>query len=250
IGAGFSGLSAACYLGQRGYEVKVFEKNKSVGGRARQFRAEGFTFDMGPTFYWMPDVFERFFADFDKRPSDFYELVRLDPAYKVFFGGNEQMTIGDSLDKICAEFERIEPGSSGKLRSYIKKAEIHYEIAIGNIVYRPGISPFELVTTDTVRRLALFFRSISKEIQREFANPKLVQVLEFPVLFLGAKPADTPAFYNFMNYADFGLGTWHPKGGMFRVVAGLKTLAESFGVKFYTEAEAEHIQVIDGKAIS
>src|SRR5699024_2855389 len=123
-------------------------------------------------------------------------------------------------------------------------------IAIGNIVYRPGISPFELVTTDTVRRLALFFRSISKEIQREFANPKLVQVLEFPVLFLGAKPADTPAFYNFMNYADFGLGTWHPKGGMFRVVAGLKTLAESFGVKFYTEAEAEHIQVIDGKAIS
>ena len=114
IGSGFASLAAACYLAKDGYEVEIFEKNSNIGGRARQLKKDGFCFDIGPTWYWMPDVFERFFADFGKKPSDYYELEKLSPAYKVFFGEEDSITIEDSLDKICAAFEAEEPGSSKK----------------------------------------------------------------------------------------------------------------------------------------
>lgn len=248
IGAGFSSLAAACYLAKKGYHVQMFEKNESVGGRARQYKEQGFTFDIGPTWYWMPDVFERFFADFDKQSQDYYALQKLSPAYKVFFGKNDSITIGDTLEKICEAFEEIEPGSSVQLRKFIAKAENNYEIAIKDLVYRPGVSPLELITPETVKKLDQFFSTIAKEVRKSFKNPKLVQVLEFPVLFLGAKPSDTPAFYSFMNFADFGLGTWHPKGGMFQVILAMKKLAESLGVEITTNASVEKIEV-ENKAV-
>lgn len=246
IGSGFSSLSAACYLARQGYEVVLYEKNKEVGGRARQFKKEGFTFDMGPSWYWMPDIFERFFGDFNHLPSDFYSLDKLNPAYKIFFS-DDTVTIGDGMLAICREFERIEPGSSAFLKSFMQKARTNYRIAINDIVYRPGISPMELVTTDTVLRVDRFFKTISGEVRRNFKNPKLVAALEFPVLFLGAKPAKTPAFYSFMNYADFGLGTWHPRGGMYRVIEAMKVLAESLGVQIKTNSPVEKIEVKDGR---
>ncbi|MBW2961699.1 phytoene desaturase family protein [Mesonia aestuariivivens] len=243
IGSGFSSLASSCYLAQQGYEVEIFEKNDTIGGRARQFKKDGFTFDIGPTWYWMPDVFERFFADFNKKPSDYYDLLKLSPAYQVFFGKEEKITIGDTLEKIYTEFDRIEPGSSKQLKKLIHKAKDNYNIAIKDLVYRPGESPLELITTETMKKLGQFFSTISKEVRKEFKNIKLVQVLEFPVLFLGAKPSNTPAFYNFMNFADFGLGTWHPKGGMYQVILGIQKLAESLGVKFNTQQNVEKIIV-------
>lgn len=247
IGSGFASLSAACYLAKQGSEVIVHEKNDNLGGRARQLKREGFTFDMGPSWYWMPDVFERFFGDFGKEVSDYYELSRLDPAYKVFFE-DEAVTIGGSLEKITREFEGIEPGSGDILNRFIKKAGKNYEIAMTEIVYQPGISPLELVSASTIRRFRQFFNSIRKEVRQQFKNPKLLAIMEFPVLFLGAKPSDTPAFYNFMNYADFGLGTWHPKGGMYKVVEAMVSLAEGLGVQFRTNSELVKI-VVEGKNI-
>ena len=247
IGSGFSSLSAACYLAKYGYHVSVFEKNATVGGRARQLKKDGFTFDMGPSWYWMPDIFDKFFSDFGKSTSDFYQLDKLNPAYKIIFDDNE-ITIGDTMEKICKEFERIEPGSSKPLRSFIKKAQDNYDIAINKIVLKPGLSPMELVTKDTVTRLDQFFKTISSEVRKRFKNPKLISTLEFPVLFLGAKPSNTPSFYSFMNYADFGLGTWHPKGGMYQIVLGMKSLAEQLGVKFHTNTTVEKINVEKGKA--
>ncbi|TXK72894.1 NAD(P)/FAD-dependent oxidoreductase [Mesonia sp. K4-1] len=243
IGSGFSSLSASCYLAQQGYEVEIFEKNSSIGGRARQLKKEGFTFDIGPTWYWMPDVFERFFADFNTTPQAYYNLIKLSPAYKVYFSKEESITIGDTLDKIYAAFESIEKGSSQKLEKFIEKARSNYDIAIKDLVYRPGVSPLELITPQTATKLNQFFSTIAKEVRREFKNDQLIQVLEFPVLFLGAKPSDTPAFYSFMNFADFGLGTWHPKGGMYQVILGLSELAKSLGVKINLNASAEKILV-------
>ncbi|MBT8221939.1 MAG: phytoene desaturase [Eudoraea sp.] len=248
IGSGFSALSASCYLAKKGFEVAIFEKNDTVGGRARQLVAEGFTFDIGPSWYWMPDIFDRFFADFGKKTSDYYDLERLDPAYKIFFT-DEEITIGDSMDKICHEFERIEKGSSAPLKKFIAKAQRNYDIAINEIVYRPGRSPFELVTKDTVTRVDQFFKNISQEVRKNFKNPKLVSTLEFPVLFLGAKPSKTPAFYSFMNFADFGLGTWHPKGGMYKIIEGMQSLALELGVTINTNAAVDKIRVNDGKAV-
>ena len=248
IGSGFSSLAASCYLAKAGYEVEVYEKNSTVGGRARQFKKDGFTFDIGPTWYWMPDVFERFFADFDKKTSDYYQLEKLDPAYQVFFDKDDSIIIPGSLNEIYENFEKEEPGSSEKLEKFITKARDNYDIAIKDLVYRPGVSPMELVTTHTAKRLGRFFTNISSEVRKEFSNKKLRQILEFPVLFLGAKASDTPAFYSFMNYADFGLGTWHPKGGMYKVIEGIKDLAESLGVIFHLNSPVDKIITENGKA--
>ncbi|MCW4467527.1 phytoene desaturase family protein [Flavobacterium sp. MFBS3-15] len=248
IGSGFSSLAASCYLAQQGYGVTVYEKNAAIGGRARQLKRDGFTFDIGPTWYWMPDVFERFFGDFGKKPSDYYELEKLSPAYSVYFAEKDFVTIADNLDEIADTFESIEKGSGAELREFIDEAKSNYDIAIKDLVYRPGESPIELVTPQTMMKMGQFFGNISKDIRKRFKNKKLVQVLEFPVLFLGAKPSDTPSFYNFMNYADFGLGTWHPKGGMYSVIRAMETLAKELGVEIITNANIEKIGVEGGKA--
>ena len=249
IGSGFSSLSASCYLAKAGYNVTIFEKNNTVGGRARQLKKDGFTFDIGPSWYWMPDIFEKFFNDFGKSTSDYYQLDKLSPAYKIFFS-DEVITIGDHMDQICEEFERIEKGSSVPLRKFIAQAQDHYDIAINKVVLKPGLSPFELVTKETVTRVDRFFKTISSEVRKKFKNPKLISTLEFPVLFLGAKPNQTPSFYSFMNYADFGLGTWHPKGGMYEIIKGMSALAKSLGVTIKTNSNVEKINVSNGKAAS
>lgn len=243
IGSGFSALSASCYLAQSGHDVTVFEKNETIGGRARQLKAQGFTFDMGPSWYWMPDIFERFFADFGKKPSDYYELIKLSPAYRVYFGVEDFIAIADNLDEIVNTFESIEKGSGKVLREFMSEAQSNYDIAIKDLVYRPGVSPLELVTTKTALKVGQFFSNISRDVRKKFSNPRLIQILEFPVLFLGAKPSDTPSFYSFMNFADFGLGTWHPKTGMFDVVRAMESLARELGVKFVINAAIEKIVV-------
>lgn len=248
IGSGFSALAASCYLAKQGHSVTIYEKNATTGGRARQLIKDGFTFDMGPTWYWMPDVFERFFADFGKKPSDYYELSKLSPAYKVYFGEKDSITIADNLDEIAATFENTEKGSSQKLKEFISEAQSNYDIAIKNLVYRPGVSPLELITPETMMKVGQFFGNISKDVRKRFKNRKLVQILEFPVLFLGAKPSDTPSFYSFMNFADFGLGTWHPKNGMYAVVEAMQKLAEELGVIIETDAVIDEIIVKDGIA--
>lgn len=242
IGSGFSALSASCYLSKYGNKVTVFEKNETVGGRCRQLIKDGFTFDIGPSWYWMPDVFDTFFLDFNKKTSDYYQLDKLSPAYKIFFEDDE-ITIGDTMEKICEEFERIESGSSVSLKKFIKKAGKNYDIAINKVVLKPGISPLELITPETAIRVDQFFKTISNDVRKRFKNPKLISTLEFPVLFLGAKPNKTPAFYNFMNYADFGLGTWHPKGGMYEVIKAMKKLAEELGVTINTNSAVSKIDI-------
>jgi phytoene desaturase len=249
IGSGFSALSASCYLAKAGFDVSIYEKNDTVGGRARQLIKDGFTFDIGPSWYWMPDIFEKFFNDFGKSTSDYYQLDKLSPAYKIFFS-DDVITIGDHMDQICKEFERIESGSSIPLRKFITRAQDHYNIAINKVVLKPGLSPFELVTKETIMRLDRFYKTISSEVRKNFKNPKLISTLEFPVLFLGAKPNQTPSFYSFMNFADFGLGTWHPKGGMYEIVKAMKSLAESLGVSIHVNSNVEKIGVKNGQAQS
>ncbi|MBZ4043237.1 phytoene desaturase family protein [Flavobacterium hibisci] len=243
IGSGFSALAASCYLAKQGHTVTIYEKNDSIGGRARQFKSNGFTFDMGPSWYWMPDVFERFFHDFDKKQSDYYELIKLNPAYRVYFGIDDFINIYDNLEAIKATFENIEKGSGQKLQNFISQAKSNYDIAIKDLVYRPGVSALELITPKTVLKLNQFLSNVSSDIRKEFKNERLIQILEFPVLFLGAKPSKTPSFYNFMNYADFGLGTWHPKTGMFDVVRGIEKLALELGVTIKTNFGIDKIMV-------
>ena len=251
IGSGFSSLASACYLAKNGFEVTVFEKNSSLGGRARQFSKKGFTFDMGPSWYWMPDVFDKFFNDFGKETKDFYKLKKLNPAYKVYFGENDSISIEDSLEKIKKVFEAEEKGSAKILDEFISNAKENYEIAVTDLLYKmPGLSPLELVTKKTVLKIQSFLSNIRREVRRRFKNKKLRSILEFPVLFLGAKASNTPAFYNFMNYADFGLGTWQPENGFYDVVQAMVNLGKSLGVKYLTNHEVSSINIKNSKVKS
>lgn len=250
IGSGFAGLAAATCLADKGYSVTLLEKNKVPGGRARQFEAEGFTFDMGPSWYWMPDVFEEYFALFGRQPSDYYELVRLDPSYVVHFTGNETMEVPATMEGLYEMFETYEPGSSTSLKKFLSEAQYKYEVGISEFVHKPGHSIFEFAD---LRVLASMFRlqmftSMAKHVRQLFKNERLIQLLEFPVLFLGATPANTPALYSLMNYADMALGTWYPMGGMHEIVKAMVQLAEEKGVKIRLGEEVQQIYVPNGHA--
>ncbi|MFM9825673.1 phytoene desaturase family protein [Flavobacterium sp.] len=246
IGSGFSALAASCYLAKSGFEVTILEKNTTVGGRARQLIKDGFTFDIGPTWYWMPDVFEKFFADFEKKPSDYYTLEKLNPAYEVYFDSLNSIKIPDNQTDILSIFENEEKGSAKHLNQFLEEAKFNYDVAIKDLVYRPGVSFTELITPVTIKKVNQFFTSIRTKVRKKIKSHKLRQIMEFPVLFLGAKPSDTPSFYSFMNYADFGLGTWHPKGGMYEVIKAMVTLAVELGVTIETNQNVEKINVESG----
>jgi len=226
IGAGFAGLSAAAFMAKAGWKVSVVEKNSTAGGRARQLKAEGFTFDMGPSWYWMPDVFERFFAQFDKKASDYYSLQRIDPSYRIYWE-NEYTDVPAGYEELKAVFEKIEKGSAAKLDQYLKEAFVKYRIGMQNLVYKPGQSLTEFFDWDLIKNIFRLdvFTSIRKHIEKYFTDARLKRMMEFPVLFLGALPRDTPALYSLMNYADMIGGTWYPDGGMYSVVRAMQQLA-------------------------
>jgi phytoene desaturase len=252
IGAGIAGMSAASYLAKGGFKVTILEKNSSIGGRARQFKAEGFTFDMGPSWYWMPDVFEKFYNDFGKTTTDFYELIRLDPSYKVVWKNGEGVDIPADMEGIEALFERFEPGSSKKLQQFLKEAAYKYDVGINDLVYKPSLSLLEFADIRLLNGLLKMdvLTSMKKHIRQFVSHPFLIELLEFPILFLGALASNTPALYSLMNYADMSLGTWYPKGGMFKFVEAFEQIALSQGVDFKLNSNVLKINSLNGKATS
>jgi phytoene desaturase len=250
IGAGFSGLSAASVLAKSGIEVKIFEKNSIPGGRAGMFRLDGFSFDMGPSWYWLPDVFERFFNLFGKSASDYYSLIRLDPSYRIFYRNNEIVDIPAGKENVVRLFESIERGSGKKLERFLEEAEYKYRVGVNKLIYKPAKSILEYVNYDVFKglfRLHLL-KSFHNYVRENFKDPRLWAVLEFPVIFLGATPRRTPALYSLMNHADMALGTWYPDRGMFEVVKGFVSLAESLGVIFEYNSPVEKIVVKGNRA--
>ncbi|MEJ8801714.1 phytoene desaturase family protein [Pontibacter sp. H249] len=250
IGSGFSGLSAATTMADMGYEVTVLEKNDTPGGRARSFTTDGFTFDMGPSWYWMPDVFESYFNRFGKSAADYYNLKRLDPSYTVIFGEEDFVDIPATMPEMHKLFESMEKGSAEQLDKFLEQAAYKYEVGINQLVYKPGRSVTEFMNPRLlldVLRMDVF-QSFYKHIRRYFKNERILKLMEFPVLFLGALPQNTPALYSLMNYADIKLGTWYPMGGMHKIVEGMVQLAVEKGVKFEFGQDVQQIEVVNGKA--
>jgi phytoene desaturase len=249
IGAGFAGLSAAAFMAKKGWQVTVVEKNAMAGGRAQQLKAAGFTFDMGPSWYWMPDVFDRFFLEFGKKTSDCYTLQRLDPSYRIYWQ-KYHTDIPADYGELKKLFEAIEPGSGTHLDQYLNEAEHKYRIGMQRLVYKPGQSVTEFLDWEVVKNVFRLdiFTSIKKHIAKHFKNPMLQQIMEFPVLFLGALPEHTPALYSLMNYADIRGGTWYPQGGMFAIVEAMQKLAEELGVQFHFDEEVKEIVVEQASA--
>lgn len=244
IGSGFSGLSAACFMAKAGWQVSVIEKHNLPGGRARKMEAEGFTFDMGPSWYWMPDVFERFFNQFSRTVADYYTLNRLNPSYRVYWpeGG---VDIPADYAALKQWFESIEEGSSEKLDAFLNEAAYKYKTGIQKLVLKPALSLTEFIDWDVIKGIFKLdlFRSIKKHVAAYFKDERLQELMEFPVLFLGALPENTPALYSLMNYADIVGGTWFPQGGMYSVVEAMYKLANELGVRFHFNASVTRISI-------
>jgi phytoene desaturase len=251
IGSGFSGISAASFMAQAGWDVTVLEKNTMPGGRAQKFSLQGFTFDMGPSWYWMPDVFERYFNCFGKKVSDYYSLKRLDPSYAVYFP-ESKIDIPADLSALKQLFESIEKDSATKLDQFLKEAAYKYEVGINKLVHKPGLSLTEFIDSDLAKGLLKLdvFTNMKKHISKYFKSPQIQQLLEFPVLFLGALPQNIPALYSLMNYADIKLGTWYPDGGMYSVVQAMYELATELGVQFQFAKNVTSVNIENGKAVS
>lgn len=252
VGAGFSGLSAACFLAKAGFEVTVLEKNSMPGGRARKFEQDGFTYDMGPSWYWMPDVFDRFFEQFSHKTSDFYQLKRLSPSYRIVWGQDEATDVPASFDEMVEMFEAYETGAGQQLKSFLKEAEFKYKTGVGRLVYKKSASPLEFLDFDLLKSMFRLhiFQSFHTYIRKFFKNPKLLQLLEFPVLFLGGTPQTTPALYSLMNYGDIMLGTWYPEGGFYKVAEAMYKLATSLGVKFEFNTPVDNVIITARKITS
>jgi phytoene desaturase len=249
IGSGFAGLSAACFLAKAGCDVTVLEKQHTPGGRARQLNENGFVFDMGPSWYWMPEVFERFFNCFGKKVSDYYHLNRLNPSYRIYWP-QSLMDVPANYSQLKNLFETIEPGSGLKLDDFLAEAEFKYNTGINKLVHKPGQSLTEFIDWDVIKGVFKLdvFTNMKKHVGKYFKNPQLQQMMEFPVLFLGALPENTPALYSLMNYADIKLGTWYPQGGMYKIVEGMFSLAKELGVKFCFDCDVKSIEIVNGKA--
>ena len=246
IGSGFSGLSAAAYLSAAGHDVHVFEKNEQPGGRARQLKTDnGYVFDMGPSWYWMPGVFEKFFTDFGYRIPDLYDLKLLDPSFEIVFGEKDVMSVPAAFKKLCDLFESIETGSAEQLKKFMVEAKYKYQTGMDSLVYKPGLSIMEFVNAKIIKgtiRLQIF-SSFCKHVRKYFSHPKLIALMEFPVLFLGAMPQDTPALYSLMNYAGLKLGTWYPIGGFGKVVEAMVHVAKKNGATFHFGAAVEKLEI-------
>jgi len=239
IGSGISGLASAAFLAKQGHEVTILEKNKLVGGRARQYSHEGFVFDMGPSWYWMPEVFENFYKKFGHTTSDFYDLKRIDPSYRVFWKDNEQTDVPANYEELLALFESIEKGSAEKLDKFLKEAQYKYEVGMNDLVFKPGVSLLEFMDRRVIGGMfkLQLFSSFEKHIRKHFTHPKLLSLLEFPILFLGATAKETPALYSLMNYADLKLGTWYPMGGMYKIIEAFEKIAKDQGVNILLDHE-------------
>lgn len=249
IGSGFSGLAASAILAKAGFDVTVFEKNSTPGGRARKFDKDGFVFDMGPSWYWMPEVFEHFFAQFGKKTSDFYTLKRLDPSYQVIFGKDEMISIPADYNSLKDLFESMEPGSGKNLDKFLLEAEYKYKVGMDEFVWKPGISIMEFADIRVVRSLfkLQMLSSLASQVDSLFKNQKLKDILKFPVLFLGATPENTPALYSLMNYADMKLGTWYPMGGMYKIIEAFYQVAKEQGVTFRFDDAVTSINIEEGQ---
>lgn len=250
IGSGISGLSAAAYAAQAGNEVHVFEKHDQPGGRARQLKSgNGYTFDMGPSWYWMPDIIEDFFNDFGHRAADFYQLVSLNPQFEMIFkDGN--ISVPKSYNELKAIFEALENGAGSQLDTFMKSARYKYEVGMREFVNKPCHSWLEFMSpriAGSALKLDLL-SSFRNYVGRYFSHPKLRILMEFPVIFLGASPEKIPALYSLMNYGGYALGTWYPIGGFYELVTAMKKVAEEQGAIFHFNQNVEKIVTHEGRA--
>lgn len=251
IGSGIGGLGTACLFAKKGYQVTVVEKNPNLGGRANVFEAEGFRFDMGPSWYLAPDIFEHFFELMGENVSDHLDLVRLSPSYRIFFRNNgDKVDITSDIEKDTQTFETIEPGSGEKLRAYLRQSEYQYNVATQHFMFKNYDSIFDFLNKRVMtegQKLSVFAK-MHNFVSRFFKTKKLQQIMEYTMVFLGTSPYEAPALYNLMSHMDFNQGVFYPQGGFYELINALANIAKKNGAELRTNSEVAEIIVEEGKA--
>ena len=252
IGGGFGGLSTACYLSDAGADVTVLEKNEQLGGRASRLEVDGFKFDMGPSWYLMPDVFERFFNYFDREPSEYYELTRLDPHYRIFFKDGDRVEMVPDREQNREVFESYEPGAGDRFDEYLAKSKKNYEVGMEHFVYEDRAELSDYADWDVMKnaRGLSLIGSMQDHVEQYFDHPKLQQIMQYTLVFLGGAPTNTPALYNLMSHVDFNMGVYYPENGVGGVVDGIVELADELGVTFHTNAPVSEIRGREGAFVT
>jgi len=252
IGAGISGLSTAALLAQAGYDVTILEKNAQPGGRAGVIKADGFTFDMGPSWYLMPEVFEHFYASVGKRSQDYFKLKQLSPSYKIFFDKETTVSVPAQLKKTLALFEKLEPNGAQKLTEYLQQSKFLYEEAIKHFMYQDYRSIFDFFRKDILINgpKMHIFESIDAFTKRYFISDLARKILMYNIVFLGGTPTNTPALYSLMSHIDFELGVWYPMGGISVFIDSLVKIATEKGVKIKYNQDVRKLSVVSDHAIS
>lgn len=250
IGAGMGGLATAALLAKDGHSVTILEKNTSIGGRARTWQSEGFTFDMGPSWYQMPEAFDHFFARFGKKPEDYFELVKLDPQYKVFFNNAAPIEMSADHHRNMALFEKLEPGVTPRIEKYLKHAGEQYDLSVQHVLYRNYDSMRDFFNTDMMKIGMKFnvLENLQQTVEKVTKHPHIQKILMYTVLFLGGSPTKTPSLFSLMSYLDMKLGTFYPMGGIGAVVAALESLCKEHGVTILTGKNVTKIEVESGVA--
>ena len=245
IGAGLSSLYAACKLSHAGHSVELFEKNSMAGGRSQTFSEKGFQFDMGPSWYWMPELIDNLFKELDENRADYFQLTRLSPSYRVFWNESSPTDIPANKEELFELFDRFEKDGAKKLSAFLDDAKLKYDISVSDFLENPGLKLGELLKPSLFRKALKLdvFKSVEKDICKRFTSKKARSILTFPSLFLGAMPNKIPALYSMMNHADLSLGTWYPENGMNSLAKALESIAVKNGVVFHYNCPVEGITV-------
>ncbi len=252
IGSGVGGLATAGLLAKQGYSVEVFEKNEQLGGRLSVLKKDGFTFDMGPSWYLMPDIFEQFFGLMGEKVEDYLDLRHLSPSYRIFF--KDDGAVRDffpDVEKNRPTFEAMEPGSAQKLDAYLLKAKRSYEVSKQWFLYKNYDSITDFFTWRGMiegSRLPVI-RSMHSYVSGQFVSEQVQKVLEYQLVFLGTSPYQAPALYSLMNHIDFNVGVFYPMGGMGELTSALVRMAEKHGVTFHLNVPVHEIVVEQGRAV-
>ena len=252
IGSGFGGLGTAAILAKAGYKVTVLEKNEMVGGRASVFEAKGFKFDMGPSWYLMPDVFEHFFEILDEDVHEHLDLKKLAPSYRIFYKDlNEKVDIYSDLEKDLPTIEAIEEGAGEALKDYLDKAGYQYDIAKDRFMYKNYDSIRDFLTREVAtegRKLSVF-KNMDKYVSGFFKTEQMQKIMQYPLVFLGSSPYNTPAIYNIMSHIDFNMGVYYPQGGIYEISKALAYIAKKHGAKLHVNAPVAEIIVENWEAV-